>query len=108
MISSFAFPTPILHGPGALRELPARLSALEGHRPFVVTDPGLLPTPAFQALRDVLPEAGVFSGVHPNPLKAEVDAAAAAYGELGCACVIGFGGGSALDVAKIVRAAVVP
>jgi alcohol dehydrogenase class IV len=106
MISSFAFPTSILHGAGALRELPARLNALGGRKPLVVTDPGLLSTPAFASLHGLLPEAVVFSGVHPNPVEADVQAAAAAFREKGCDSVIGFGGGSALDVAKIVRAAV--
>jgi 4-hydroxybutyrate dehydrogenase len=124
MISSFAFPTPILHGPGALRELPERLSALCAGtvagapardadpgpscttRPLIVTDGGLLATPAFASLRKLLPGASVFSDVHPNPLEADVTAAAVAYRDHGCDSVIGFGGGSALDVAKIVRAAV--
>ena len=106
MISSFAFPTPILHGPGALREVPGRLSELGGRRPLIVTDQGLLSTPAFQSLRSLLPRTGIFSGVHPNPLEADVEAAAVAYREHRCDCVIGFGGGSALDVAKIVRVAV--
>src|SRR4051812_43433837 len=103
MISSFAFPTPILHGAGAVCELPERLGALGAagapnpKRPLIVTDPGLLATPAFQSLRDLLPEAGVFSGVHPNPLEADVEAAAVAYREHGSDSVIGFGGGSALD-----------
>lgn len=108
MISSFAFPTPIVHGRGALKELPARLAGLGGMRPFLVTDPGLLPTPAFESLRALLPKAAVFSGVHPNPVESDVEAAAAVYRESGCDSVIGFGGGSALDVAKIVRAAVAP
>jgi alcohol dehydrogenase class IV len=108
MISSFAFPTQILHGPGALRELSDRLSAMDGRRPLIVTDPGLLATPAFQSLQNLLPNAPVFSGVHPNPVEADVDAGAAAYRENGCDSVVGFGGGSALDVAKIVRVAVAP
>jgi alcohol dehydrogenase class IV len=108
MISSFAFPTQILHGPGALRELSNRLGAMDSRRPLIVTDPGLLPTPAFQSLRSLLPQAAVFSGVHPNPVEADVDAGAAAYREHGCDSVVGFGGGSALDVAKIVRVAVAP
>jgi alcohol dehydrogenase class IV len=109
MISSFAFPTAILHGPGAMRELPERLSAMgteDAKRPLIVTDAGLLSTPTFESLHAILPKAAVFSGVHPNPLEPDVEAAAAAYREHGCDSVIGFGGGSALDVAKIVRAAV--
>jgi 4-hydroxybutyrate dehydrogenase len=106
MISSFAFPTPILHGAGAINELPGRLGAMNARRPLIVTDPGLLATSAFESLRDLLPQAAVFSEVHPNPVEADVEAAAAAYRENDCDSVVGFGGGSALDVAKIVRAAV--
>ncbi len=109
MISSFSFPTPILHGPGSLDELPARLAQLGITRPLVVTDRGLLSTEAFALLQSVLPAgAAVFSDVHPNPVEADVLAGADAYRTGNCDGVIGFGGGSALDVAKIVRAAVVP
>jgi alcohol dehydrogenase class IV len=106
MIASFAFPTPILHGPGAVGELPVRLKAMGTRRPLIVTDPGLLSTPAFASLSTLLPESPVFSSVHPNPVAADVATAAASYRENDCDGVIGFGGGSALDVAKIVRAAV--
>jgi 4-hydroxybutyrate dehydrogenase len=108
MISSFAFPTPILHGSGALRELPDRLRTIGGSRPLIVTDPGLLSSSAFQSLRSLLPKATIFSGVHPNPVEANVESAAAAYREHECDSVIGFGGGSVLDVAKIVRVAAGP
>jgi alcohol dehydrogenase class IV len=108
MISSFAFPTPILHGAGAAKELPERLSMMNARRPLIVTDRGLLATSAFQSLQSLLPEAPVFSGVHPNPVEADVEAAAAEYRERKCDSVVGFGGGSALDVAKIMRVAVAP
>jgi alcohol dehydrogenase class IV len=45
----------------------------------------------------------LFSGVHPNPVEADVRAAAAELSKNGCDGVIGLGGGSALDVAKAVR-----
>lgn len=108
VISTFSFPTRILSGEGALAELPAELVRAGVRRPLVVTDPGLLPTPALALLREALGEApAIFSGVHPNPVEADVTAGAEAYRAADCDGVIGFGGGSALDVAKIVRAAVV-
>lgn len=107
MISTFAFPTTILQGPGALNELPARLQALGSSRPLIVTDPGLLKTAAFQLLRDAVPQAIVYSDVHPNPIEPDVLGAAKAIRTGNCDAVIGFGGGSALDVAKIARAAAV-
>src|SRR4051812_34607121 len=104
MLSTFAFPTRIVFGEGSLDSLPAELARARCSKPLVVTDPGLLKTEAFLALRRVLGEnVAVFSEVHPNPIEADVVGAAEAYRGAGCDGVIGFGGGSALDVAKIVR-----
>jgi 4-hydroxybutyrate dehydrogenase len=108
-LTTFSFPTPTLVGAGALSELPARLHRLGIQRPLVVTDPGLLPTEAFARLRQVLGAGNqdrtwwVFSGVHPNPVEQDVIDAARAARVQGCDGVIGFGGGSALDVGKAAR-----
>lgn len=104
MISSFSFPTKIRFGAGALRELPQHLEALRVCRPLVVTDPGLLATDAFKALEEISGGRwAVFSGVHPNPIIEDVDAGTIAYQKGGCDSVIAFGGGSALDVGKVIR-----
>src|SRR5258708_6012030 len=109
MISTFSFPTRILSGVGALGELRAELAASGVQRPLVVTDGGLLPTPAFALLREALgTPATVFSQVHPNPIESDVEAGAEAFRAGECDGVMGFGGGSALDVAKILRVAVAP
>jgi alcohol dehydrogenase class IV len=47
-------------------------------------------------------EVEVFSGVFGNPTASQVMAGAAAYKAHRADCVIGFGGGAALDVAKVV------
>jgi hypothetical protein len=107
VFATFSFPTQIVSGEGALSLLSRQLSAAGVRRPLVVTDAGLLSTPAWQLLLGALgSEPAVFSGVHPNPLEEDVQAAAGAYRKAGCDGVIGFGGGSALDVAKILRVAV--
>ncbi len=109
MISSFSFPTTILHGAGSLDELPSRLEALGIRRPLAVTDRGLLETDAFGLLRAMLPQtATIFSDVHPNTVEADVTSGVEAWRSGGCDGVIGFGGGSALDVAKILRVAAGP
>ncbi len=107
MISSFSFPTSILHGAESLGHLPEKLRTLGITRPLIVTDAGLLPTPAFALLKESAPHsATVFSEVHPNPVEGDVIAGVEAWRKGQCDGIIGFGGGSALDVAKILRVAV--
>lgn len=112
MLATFSFPTTVLFGAGAVRELPRRLEALRASRPLLVTDPGLLGTPAFEAVEEAVEElaagsqAAVFSGVTPNPVEKDVEGAAEAFRAGGCDAVVAVGGGSALDVGKIVRARV--
>src|SRR5258708_3510371 len=104
MISNFSFPSRVRFGAGALRELPRYLAALGLHRPLIVTDPGLISTDAFKSLGKISGgKWAVFSGVHPNPTIEDVDAATKAYQENRCDSVIAFGGGSALDVGKVIR-----
>ncbi|HEV7925676.1 MAG TPA: iron-containing alcohol dehydrogenase [Verrucomicrobiae bacterium] len=104
MTSSFSFPTNIRFGAGCLSGLPQRLTALGVSRPLIVTDPGLLATDAFKSLEKFSGKGwAVFSGVHPNPTIEDVEAATAAYQAGQCDSVIAFGGGSALDVGKVIR-----
>src|SRR5262245_35951144 len=108
-LTTFSFPTPTLFGPGALRELPARLTKLGARRPLVVTDPGLLQTEAFATLASILGEKErdrawfLYAGTHPNPVEQDVRDAAEAYIKGRCDAVIALGGGSALDVGKAAR-----
>ncbi len=105
-ISQFSFPTQISFGSGALKLLPEYLGTLGIHRPLIVTDPGLRNSAVFPAIEAILGNAGipftVFSAVAANPYETDVDNAFAAYLEGSCDGVIGLGGGSPLDVAKVV------
>jgi alcohol dehydrogenase class IV len=104
MTASFSFPTNVRFGAGCLQELPGRLVGLGVKKPLIVTDPGLLATDAFKSLEKLSGNQwAVFSGVHPNPTIEDVEAGTAAYREGGCDGVIAFGGGSALDVGKVIR-----
>src|SRR5437773_8575692 len=101
---TFSFPTTVLFGAGAVKEIPQRLAALGTSKPLVVTDAGLIGTAAFKRVETM--SGGrwpVFSGVTPNPVEKDVEAAADAYRAGGCDSVVALGGGSALDVGKLVR-----
>jgi 4-hydroxybutyrate dehydrogenase len=99
MLSTFAFPTKIRFGAGAVNEVPQFAT----RRPLLVTDGGLAKTPIFERVTALLPNAVVFSGVHPNPIEQDVVDGLAMYREHGCDGVIGLGGGSPLDAAKAIR-----
>ncbi len=107
--STFSFPTLSRYGPGVLSELPAQLVRLGIQRPLVVTDGGLVQTDAFRALERVLGADGkgsrwfLYSGVHPNPIEADVSEPAEQFRRAQCDGVIAIGGGSPLDAGKAAR-----
>ncbi len=75
-------------------------------RPLIVTDPFIARNGTLDALRSVLTEAGlasrVFADVVPDPTVASIEAALSTLGEHEHDCVIGLGGGSSIDTAKMV------
>ena len=104
MISQFSFPTEIHFGPGARKLVAAHLKQQGLKRPLIVTDRGLGTLPILHDFAEGLEglEVKVYAGVFGNPVKKQVDDGAAAFRAHGADCVIGFGGGAALDVAKAV------
>ncbi len=103
-ISGFSFPTAIRFGPGARREVAGHLQSQGLQRPLIVTDRGLAELPVLAEFRSLLGglEPAVYAGVAGNPTASQVTAGAQAFRAHGADCVIGFGGGAALDVAKVV------
>ncbi|GAA1466295.1 iron-containing alcohol dehydrogenase [Microbacterium thalassium] len=84
----------------------ATATAAIGRRAFVVADPFLATTPAFAETVEALEAAGVATHIHtevppelPVPVVHDAGRAAARFGP---DVVIGYGGGSALDAAKLV------
>lgn len=106
-LSSFSFPTSIAFGPGARKEVAAHLREQGLGRPLIVTDKALAALPVLAEFRSHLQglDVAVYGGVFGNPTASQVMAGAAAYKAHGADCVIGFGGGAALDVAKVVGVA---
>jgi alcohol dehydrogenase class IV len=105
-ITRFAFPTTIHFGPGARKLVGKHLQEHGLARPLVVTDKGLAALPLIGELRDELAGAGLdvalFGGVFGNPTATQAMAGAAAYRAHRADCVVGIGGGAALDVSKVV------
>tara|TARA_B100001123_G_scaffold445740_1_gene598134 strand:+ start:679 stop:1833 length:1155 start_codon:yes stop_codon:yes gene_type:complete len=104
MLSTFSFPTRIRFGPGALEELPDLVREHETTSVSIITDPGLVEAGivdrTFKLLDRVL-SVSVFSDVSPNPDEDCIEAAARHLREHDAGLVIGLGGGSAIDTAKI-------
>jgi alcohol dehydrogenase class IV len=106
-ISMFCFPTRIVFGAGAVRELGTEAKRLHISRPLVVTDLGVV---ACGLAEQVLAEArraglapALFADVNPNPVEKNVHAGLEVYRRDNCDGVIGLGGGSPLDVTKAIR-----
>ena len=104
MLHRFAFPTSIVFGAGARREVATHLLAAGRERPLVVTDRGLAALPVFAGfLRDLDSVTfDVFSAVHGNPVREQVMQGARAYRAHDADSIVGIGGGAALDVAKAI------
>lgn len=101
--ASFSFPTAIRFGPGTRREVAGHLRQRGLARPLLVTDRALAALPLFAEFRSHLQEldVSVYAGVAGNPTARQVMDGAAAFRAHGADCVIGFGGGAALDAAKV-------
>jgi len=103
-ITRFAFPTPIHFGAGARKLVADHLREQGFKRPLIVTDRALAKLPVLAEFRTHLNglDVGVFDGVFGNPTASQVMVGAAAFKAHRADAVIGFGGGAALDVAKVV------
>jgi alcohol dehydrogenase len=95
-------------GSGAIRQIPDALKGLGARTVLVVTDPGLVKAGIYGKIRGLLEGAGIqvklCDRVQPDPsIKLVQSVAAEARGEK-LQAVIGLGGGSSIDTAKIAAA----
>lgn len=100
------YPTPIKFGCGRIAELADHCKAVGITKPLLVTDKALASLPITRQALDVMDKGGlgraVFSDVDPNPNEGNMAAGIAVYKAGGHDGVICFGGGSALDLGKMI------
>ncbi len=105
LVANWSYPTAVWFGAGRVSELPAACAAAGITRPLLVTDRVLADMDITRRALDSLEAAqlgrGCFSEVDPNPSDHNVAAGLAVYREGGYDGVIAFGGGSSLDLGKV-------
>lgn len=104
--ANWSYPTSIRFGAGRISELVSACSAAGIKRPLLVTDRGLAQMPITQNALDLLEAAGMgrplFADVDPNPNEKNLAAGVDAFNAGGHDGVIAFGGGSGLDLGKMI------
>ena len=103
---NWSYPTAVRFGAGRISELGEACAAAGISRPLLVTDRGLAGLSITDRAREIMATAGLgdalFAEVDPNPNETNLAAGVAAYQAGGHDGVIAFGGGSGLDLGKMV------
>jgi alcohol dehydrogenase class IV len=104
--ANWSYPTAVKFGAGRISELADHCKAAGLKKPLLVTDKALATLPITAQALDILAAAGlgraVFSDVDPNPNEGNMEAGLAVYRAGGHDGVVCFGGGSALDLGKMI------
>ena len=102
----FSFPNRIVFGVGAIHSLAEELSQFSPKKVLLVTDTGIRQAGLAARVTAQLERIGVdyalFDGVHGNPIEEDVHQGVALFKAEKCDFVVGMGGGSPLDVAKLI------
>ena len=104
--ANWSYPTAIRFGAGRISEIADACFVAGIKKPLLVTDRGLAGMEITQKTLNLLDDAGlgraIFSDVDPNPNEKNAAAGVAAYKAGNHDGVIAFGGGSGLDLGKVV------
>ncbi len=105
-IRQYNFPTIIRFGAGAIKELAPYLKKEGFTNPLIVTDPQIAELSFFKIIIQDLKNNGfsteIFSDIHKNPIKSDVYKGTELWDATNRDCLIGIGGGAALDVARAI------
>lgn len=103
-------PPRMMIGPGSIERLADHIGTYEFRRLLLVTDKGItglgLHSGCVERLESLGIEVVVFDEVEPNPTEQQIEEGIAVAKRSGSEAVLGFGGGSAMDAAKVIAAAV--
>ena len=106
LTANWSYPTTVKFGPGRIRELGEACLSLGVKNPLLVTDKVLAELDITQKALAILKSSGfessVFFDVDPNPNEVNLEAALVVYNDGNHDAVIAFGGGSAVDLGKMV------
>ena len=95
----------IVFGLGAIEKVGAEVEGLKKKKVLVVTDPGIVQAGLLEPLKHSLQAANIlfalFDGVEPDPRLEVVRQCAEMGRKEGVEALIGYGGGSSLDIAKV-------
>ena len=104
--ANWSYPTLISLGAGRISQLAEACRVAGIAKPLLVTDRGLASLPITAKTLDLMEAEGlgraIFSDVDPNPTDVNAEAGVKVYREGGHDGVIAFGGGSGLDLGKVV------
>ena len=106
LTANWSYPTAIKFGAGRIAEIGAACAQAGMKKPLLVTDRGLKDMEITTRTLDLMDKAGlgraIFADVDPNPNEKNLDAGLKVYRDGGHDGVIAFGGGSGLDLGKMV------
>jgi alcohol dehydrogenase class IV len=109
MMLRFDSPRAIVTGGGSRSQAAELLSSLQAHRTLIVVDPYFAAADFVAGIRSTLEGKGIandlFTDFQPDPTDQNVLAGAAGFQRLAADSIMAIGGGSALDVAKMIGVA---
>ena len=95
----------ILFGVGSIEKIGPEAQLLKAKKVLIITDPGIIQSGLLENIAKSLQSVGlpfvIFDGVEPDPRIEVVEKSVEKAKKEGINLIIGFGGGSSLDIAKV-------